>query len=91
MYPGPDRDLARTILAFAYLTLEVSVFQQVVLDMDGEIVASGILGHDAGQGLPDQDSVALETKVPVQTSRVVLLHDEAEPILGSPGRRAWLV
>src|ERR1700687_4480241 len=72
----PYRDLAPAVLAGWDLACEVDVVDGVVLYVHSEVVFLRICG-DAFRHRPGhQHSILLEPEVPVQASRVMLLHDE---------------
>src|SRR5699024_12387895 len=74
----PDRALARTVLSLGDPALEVCVFEWVVLGLDCQTVVLRIGRRTLRQSPGDEHSLVLESEIPVQSARVVLLDDEAE-------------
>ena len=79
----PDLHLAGAVAAGGDLTREVDVAERMVLDVDGEVVALRIVRDALGHRPGDEHAVALESQIPVQAARVVLLHDEAGSTSGA--------
>ncbi len=73
----PDQYPARAVASLWDLAFEVEVLERVILDVDRLAVVRGILGDAVRHRPREQHAVVLETQVPVQAPRVMLLHDEA--------------
>ena len=77
--PGvPDRDLARTVLSLLDRAFEASVFERVVLGLDGQMIVLRIGGRSFRQCPRDQHALVFESEVPVQGAGVMFLDDEGE-------------
>src|SRR5712691_4184301 len=72
----PDLHRATAVLALWDLTREVDVVQRVVLDVDGEVVLLGVGWYALGHRPGDEHPILLESEIPVQAARGMLLHDE---------------
>jgi hypothetical protein len=84
----PDLHRPRAVVAGGDLAVKVDVLERVILGVHRHVVAIGIERHATRQRPRDEDAVALEAQIPVQTRRAVFLDDEAVALLGLVGLRS---
>src|SRR5690606_14077981 len=66
---------------------EITIFERVVFDVDGQALDGGVQGRALGHRPADQHAVDLEPKVVVEAPGFVALYDIAQRALRRPGRR----
>ena len=81
----PDRHRAGAVVAGRYLARELEVLQRVVLGVRRDEVDLRFERHAARQRPRDEDTVALEAKVPVEAPRRVLVDYKARLRIGFAG------
>src|SRR5690606_16069372 len=84
----PDGDLAGAVLTARNSADERAVLQRMVLGLHRETLGTRVGRQALGHGPGGQDTVVLQTEIPVQPARVVLLdHERRLPLLarGVPG------
>src|SRR6266542_738027 len=74
--PVPHDDGARPVVARRDEPLEVRVLDRMVLDLDGHPLVGWVVGRALRHRPAPERAVELETEVPVEPPRGVLLHDE---------------
>ena len=84
----PDLDRAGAVVPLGDLALEARVLDRVVLDVDGEVLLSGLEGNALRDRPRRERAVALEPEVVVEPPRVVPLDDEDRAAVASVGRLA---
>src|SRR5439155_11118855 len=71
-----DLDGACAIVALRDLPLEGRVVERMILDMDGQMLLTGLERHALRDGPARERPVVLEAEVVVQAPRIVPLDDE---------------
>jgi hypothetical protein len=77
----PDGHRPGAVLALRDLAVELEVLERVVLRSHRQPVLGRVLGHAARQRPRRQRALVLETQIPVEAARAVLLDDEARGVL----------
>ena len=72
----PDLDRAGAVLSRGDLSLERRILERMVLDVDGEVLLSGLEGHAFGNRPARERAVSLQTEVVMEAASVVPLDDE---------------
>jgi hypothetical protein len=73
----PDLDRPRAVLTCRDGSLEIAVFERVILDVHGQPPLTALERDPLRNGPTREDAVAFETEVVVEASRVVALDHEA--------------
>jgi hypothetical protein len=71
----PDLNLSGAVFALRDLPGEVDVLDRVILDVNGEVISLGVVRDPLRDRPRDEHAVALQSQVPMETARVMLVHD----------------